>query len=556
MTNETNKMRRAGGQQTARTDEERQASTQERTEREKKRSTEQQRGKPRDAKKGEGGGNHKGAANGPAGNTKAARAHGKPTRGDQQNKQEGGGGAQKAGEKRGGGEAEKEGRGTQRQGPGHPGPETRESKRQRGRRKKKKRTRGGGGGGASEQTAPRPRAPGAGNKRKQETTGARKGNNGKKQERKQRRQTKNKKGATPARRRPSKAERQSGQREGEAHQKAPGRPARLTRPGRRSTHTHTHGIRAWRPPTCKGRCWRPHETAPVHRPSPRSNDGRYGKPDASVTGSTHANNHSACSPRPTPEGPSRDNPITGPGTGTTRSEPSAPASAGASGRHNESGSRPASACPAQPPSKAGGTSPRGGERHHGVQKVTGAPRATDQTRRGAPTRGHEARQRGTPPATTKAHGQVPSNNGRWLPQTRRARTTLNEPRHENRCQAPPAAVQMDVCKPSSEPSPCRLPNSRCRNGRMRARRPLTLCRLPNSRRPDGRVRARMVPSRCRLRNSRRPDGRVRPPQRSPEHATHSTTHRASTLVKMSQVAEDTAHATQNVERAHRCTGAK
>ena len=26
--------------------------------------------------------------------------------------------------------------------------------------------------------------------------------------------------------------------------------------------------------------------------------------------------------------------------------------------------------------------------------------------------GHEARQRGTPPATTKAHGQVPSSNGR------------------------------------------------------------------------------------------------------------------------------------------------
>ena len=39
------------------------------------------------------------------------------------------------------------------------------------------------------------------------------------------------------------------------------------------------------------------------------NDGRYRKPDASVTGSTHANHRGARSPRPTPERPARDNPI-------------------------------------------------------------------------------------------------------------------------------------------------------------------------------------------------------------------------------------------------------
>ena len=50
-------------------------------------------------------------------------------------------------------------------------------------------------------------------------------------------------------------------------------------------------------------------------------------------------------------------------------------------------------------------------------------------------RGHEARQRGTPAATTKAHGQVPSSDGRRVPQTRKARTTRNEQRHTNRCQA-------------------------------------------------------------------------------------------------------------------------
>ena len=49
-------------------------------------------------------------------------------------------------------------------------------------------------------------------------------------------------------------------------------------------------------------------------------------------------------------------------------------------------------------------------------------------------RGHEARQRGTPPATTTARGQVPSQNGHRVPRTREARTTHDEPRHGTRCQ--------------------------------------------------------------------------------------------------------------------------
>ena len=67
---------------------------------------------------------------------------------------------------------------------------------------------------------------------------------------------------------------------------------------------------------------------------------------------------SAHSPKQTPEEPPKDNFIAGPQTGTTRSEPSAPASAGAGGRLQEHGSRPASECPAQPPSRCGGESPR------------------------------------------------------------------------------------------------------------------------------------------------------------------------------------------------------
>ena len=129
------------------------------------------------------------------------------------------------------------------------------------------------------------------------------------------------------------------------------------------------------------------------------------------------------------------------------------------------------------PVKPGAQAPGVGKGTTASGKPTGAARATgpDEARR--TTRGYEAPQRGTPPATTKAHGQVPSSNSRRVPQTRRARTTRNEPRHEDRCQRKPAPVRTDMCAPGSEPSPCRLRNSRC---------------------PDGRVCARRVPSHCRL----------------------------------------------------------
>ena len=131
-----------------------------------------------------------------------------------------------------------------------------------------------------------------------------------------------------------------------------------------------------------------------------------------MTGSTHANHHSARSPRPTPEGPARDNPITGPLVGTTRSEPSPAASAAASGRHKEPSSWPASTCAAQAPGKSWGASTQGGGRHHGVRKPDGSTESErDRRRRGSFRRGRQARQRGTPPATTEAHGQVSSNTG-------------------------------------------------------------------------------------------------------------------------------------------------
>ena len=138
-------------------------------------------------------------------------------------------------------------------------------------------------------------------------------------------------------------------------------------------------------------------------------------------------------------------------------------------------------------------------------------RATGPDEAGRTTQGHEACQRSTPPATTKADRQVPSNNSRRVPQTRRVRTTRNEPQQENRGKATPAALWMDVCARGSEPSPCRLRNSR---------------------RPDGRMRARRIPSPCRLQTPAVRMDECAPRSYTP-HKQHSTRN------------------TQHTERAHR-----
>ena len=178
-----------------------------------------------------------------------------------------------------------------------------------------------------------------------------------------------------------------------------GRPAR---PGQEEqAHTNTCGTRAWRPPTRKVRFRRPHETAPVHRPSPPSNDGRSGKPDASVTGSTHANHRSARSPRPMPEGPARDNPIAGPRTGTTRSEPSASSRRGpAAGTKSPVLGRPPRA-PRSRPVKPGAQAPGVGKGTTATGKPTGAP--SHRTGRGA---AHHTGPRGTPERHAAGHNQA------------------------------------------------------------------------------------------------------------------------------------------------------
>ena len=171
-------------------------------------------------------------------------------------------------------------------------------------------------------------------------------------------------------------------------------------------------------------------------------------------------------------GPARDNPISGPRTGTTRSEPSAPASAGARGRHNEPGCPPPCVCPAQPPSKAGGASPLGGERHHGVGKANQSTES-DRNGRGA---AHHAGPLGTPERHAAGHNQG-------------TRTGAKQQRLP--CAANPESAHNTQQNTGREQVPCNT--SRC---------------------PDERVRARRVPSPCRLRTSRRPDGRVRARQRT------------------------------------------
>ena len=156
--------------------------------------------------------------------------------------------------------------------------------------------------------------------------------------------------------------------------------------------------------------------------------------------------------RPKLEGPARDNPIAGPRTGTTRSETSAPFLAGANGRHNEPGSRPASACPVQPPSKAGGDSPRGAGRHHGNGK---ADRSTESDSRGrgaahqrrAKRHTREAQRRRQPRQRTR----FADNNGPRVPQTQTARATPAQPRHARWCQATPNEVRGARHEESSPP---------------------------------------------------------------------------------------------------------
>ena len=107
-------------------------------------------------------------------------------------------------------------------------------------------------------------------------------------------------------------------------------------------------------------------------------------------------------------------------------------------------------CPANPGLRAPGV----GEGTLATGKPTGAPRATGPDEERRTNRGREARQRGMQPATTTAQDQVPTNNGRPVPQSRTARTMRTQRRDRKRCQATANQgrdAHEDACPPPVEP---------------------------------------------------------------------------------------------------------
>ena len=140
-----------------------------------------------------------------------------------------------------------------------------------------------------------------------------------------------------------------------------------------------------------------------------------------------------------------------------------------------------------------------------------------------------------------------------------------------------AAVQMDQCAPGGCPAPTgyEQPPSGLTSARPEGTQPPP---ATNSRRPDGRVSAlqrrpaQATPHaqpkaqhtgrahRCtRAKRPRTPYTQHNPPSgrtgeqepSGPGQRTRNTTHRASTPLKRSEVAQDTAHAKQHTERVHR-----
>ena len=85
-------------------------------------------------------------------------------------------------------------------------------------------------------------------------------------------------------------------------------------------------------------------------------------------------------------------------------------------------------------------------------KPTRGPRTTRPDEARCTPRSHQARQRSTLPATTKAHRGLPSNHGHRVPQTREVCATRNKPTHRRRCWATP---NRHTTNPSQEWRVCR-----------------------------------------------------------------------------------------------------
>ena len=188
------------------------------------------------------------------------------------------------------------------------------------------------------------------------------------------------------------------------------------------------------------------------------------------------------------------------------------------------------------------------------------------------TWGHEARQTGTPPSTTKAHGQVVSDNGRQVPQIRTARKQkTNHGMQKGARQHPPpsgwtcahpaansspasygtAAFRMDVCAPGGYTAAA---------GYETAVVQMEVCLPGGHTAPAGYKKppSRWMCARLAASPSTRKTADPLPTSvershvvRDTAHTTCSTTHGGSTPVNGSHVAEHTAHTTQHTECTHR-----
>ena len=224
---------------------------------------------------------------------------------------------------------------------------------------------------------------------------------------------------------------------GEAQQDAPGRPARPTRQGRTSTRTHARdpGVASSHPRGEVTASTQNSPGAPAESPVERRTVRETGR----VSDRVHTRKPSQpTQPKTDARGTRQGQPHRWAPKRVKRGASPAPLPR----REPEAGTmsplpgRPPRA-PRSHPVKPGAQTPGVGNGTMASRKPTGAPRGTGPDEEQRTTRGHQARQRGTPLATTKAQGQVPSNNGHRVPQTRAASTTRNEPRHQNRCQATP-----------------------------------------------------------------------------------------------------------------------
>ena len=192
------------------------------------------RRQPQRTHKGGGGSNRKAGLKGQTENTKAAGAHGDPSSGRPTEKKQGGGEEQEKPRKTKTRKSSKKGKGGEEKRKRSAGGNKQRTPPEGENQEEKKRGVGQEGNG----TAPRPKAPQAGNQRKHETAEAQRVQGKETTKKRKKTNKKDKKGTTPARGAPSKAEVQNGQMKGEGHQNAPGRPACPTRSRKKSTRIH------------------------------------------------------------------------------------------------------------------------------------------------------------------------------------------------------------------------------------------------------------------------------------------------------------------------------